>query len=325
MSRIWALEPRGYANHGLHADERTWKETNCYVDLWIELLHALGLDPRAALAFTVASDFEGDQWTFFKYPLEDLRTLWGLEVYELNIWRSLIHHIDEQVQQGRPVIVEVDSYFLPDTAGVSYQREHTKTSVAVQEIDVAGRKLGYFHGPSYFALEGRDFEGAFRLDRAGDTSVLAPYVEVVKLHAMERPEAAELRKRAVALLAFHLKRRPATNPVARYRQRFEADVQWLKGEQLEMFHQYAFATLRQLGANFELTATFLRWLDERGEAGLAEVAPHFDAISSTAKTLMLKTARAVTSKKPVDLAPMMQAMEDAWQQGTSALAARYGA
>ena len=324
MSRIWALEPRGYANHPLHADDRTWKETNCYVDLWVELLHALGLDPRAALAFTLASDFEGDQWTFFKYPLEDLRALWGLEVHELNIWRSLVHHIDEQVQQGRPVIVEVDSFFLPDTAGVSYQREHVKTSVAVQEIDLARQRLGYFHGQSYFALEGRDFEGAFRLDRAGDPSVLAPYVEVVKLHALERPPPDELHKRAASLLSFHLRRRPRINPVTRYRQRFEADIQWLKGEPLEAFHQYAFATLRQLGANFELAATFLRWMDQRGEPLHASIAPHFDAISLAAKTLMLKTARAVTSKKPVDLSQLLATMEEAWQQGTDSLAARYG-
>ena len=49
--------------------ERAWAETNCYVDLWVELLHALGHDPIAALPFTLAIDFEGDQWTFFKFPL----------------------------------------------------------------------------------------------------------------------------------------------------------------------------------------------------------------------------------------------------------------
>ena len=37
------------APHALHQGERVWQETNCYVDLWIELLHGFGLDPRAAL------------------------------------------------------------------------------------------------------------------------------------------------------------------------------------------------------------------------------------------------------------------------------------
>ena len=49
------------------------------MDVWIEVLHALGLDPVAASAFTLSCDFEGDQWTFFKYPPEDLRALFGIE------------------------------------------------------------------------------------------------------------------------------------------------------------------------------------------------------------------------------------------------------
>ena len=52
----------------LHGEEAIWQETNCYMDLWIELLYGWGLDPRAALSFTVTQDFEGDHFTFFKYP-----------------------------------------------------------------------------------------------------------------------------------------------------------------------------------------------------------------------------------------------------------------
>ena len=312
MTRLQALD--GHQSHPLHTDDRAWKETNCYVDLWIELLHALGLDPVAGLAFTAGADFEGDQWTFFKYPLEDLRALYGLEVHELNIWRSLVHHIDEQVGQGRPVIVEVDAFYLPDTAGVSYQLDHTKTSIAVQEIDIERRRLGYFHGPGYFRLEGADFTGAFRLDRAGDPAVLPPYVEVVKLHALERPGKAALDLRARALLSQHLARRPATNPFGRYHDRFARDVEWLKGEPLAMFHLYAFATLRQLGANYELLATFLRSLGE------AEAAAPFEEITGLSKTLMLKTARAVTNKKPADLSALLAPMEDAWARGMDLLA-----
>lgn len=64
--------PREHASHALHQGERVWVETNCYVDLWVEMLHGMGFDPRAALAFTVTQDFEGDQFTFFKFPLEDI-------------------------------------------------------------------------------------------------------------------------------------------------------------------------------------------------------------------------------------------------------------
>jgi hypothetical protein len=93
-ARVVQLHPshmnvRKHQSHVLHQGERVWAETNCYVDLWIELLHGYGLDPRAALAFTVTQDFEGDQFTFFKFPLEDLDKLYGLQVQELAIYDSL--------------------------------------------------------------------------------------------------------------------------------------------------------------------------------------------------------------------------------------------
>ena len=90
--RVVPVDAASYQPHPLHATERTWTETNCYVDLWIELLHALGLDPLAAAAFTISTDFEGDQWTFFKFPPEDLRALYGLEVAEMNVWRPMLEH-----------------------------------------------------------------------------------------------------------------------------------------------------------------------------------------------------------------------------------------
>ena len=66
MQVIAGLDPAAYQRHSLHGEQRIWVEKNCYVDLWIELLHALRLEPLAMLPFTLAIDFEGDQWTFFK-------------------------------------------------------------------------------------------------------------------------------------------------------------------------------------------------------------------------------------------------------------------
>ena len=43
------LNAGAYRRHALHASERLWVEKNCYVDIWIELLHALGLEPLAAM------------------------------------------------------------------------------------------------------------------------------------------------------------------------------------------------------------------------------------------------------------------------------------
>ena len=143
--------------HPLHATERIWTETNCYVDVWIEVLHALGLDPVAAAAFTLSCDFEGDQWTFFKYPPEDLRGLYGIEVAELNVWRPVVDHVGEQLALGRLCTVEVDAWFLPDTRGVSYRVEHVKTTIVPTRLDRAGRRLDYFHNAGLFTLDRRRF------------------------------------------------------------------------------------------------------------------------------------------------------------------------
>ena len=104
-----------YIAHKLHSDDRTWPETNCYVDLWIELLHARGLEPLAGLAFTLGLDYEGDQFTFYKFPHNDLRMLYGIEVQELNLWRPLEVHAAQQYELGRVLLVEVDAFYLPDT------------------------------------------------------------------------------------------------------------------------------------------------------------------------------------------------------------------
>ena len=67
-----ALQPlsaAGYRRHPLHHGDRAWPETNCFVDLWIEVLHSFGHEPLASLGCTLDLDFEGDQFTFFKQTL----------------------------------------------------------------------------------------------------------------------------------------------------------------------------------------------------------------------------------------------------------------
>ncbi len=84
---IQHLDPSTYERHLIHGDGRTWAETNCYVDVLVELLHGLRFEPIAALPFTLRIDFEGDQWTFFKFPQDDLLNLFGLDIQELNPWK----------------------------------------------------------------------------------------------------------------------------------------------------------------------------------------------------------------------------------------------
>ena len=322
-ARILPIEPASYQNHALHRGERAWLETNCYVDLWIEVLHAFGFDPHAALGFTVALDFEGDQWLFYKQSTHDLYTLYGVDVQELNIWRSLIDHTVEQVSRGRLVMVEVDAFYLPDTQGVTYRLGHSKTTIGIQAIDTEARTLEYFHNAGYFGLGAEDYTGLFGLDREKRPDELVPYTEFAKIDRDRPCPPSALFEASRELLIKHIARRPKGNPVVAFRARFEKDLEWLKGEPQEVYHQYAFSSLRQCGSCYELAASYMRWLSERGERGLDEFAAAFDTLASQAKTLQFKAARAVVLKKPVDFAPMLDAMQAAWETAVGGLALRY--
>jgi hypothetical protein len=324
--QLWPFAAATYARHALHASDRAWPETNCSVDLWVELLHAWGADPVAALPFTLAVDFEGDQWTFFKFPLDDLHRLYGVEVIELNVWEALLEHVDVQLQLGRPTLVEVDAFFLPDTPGTSYQREHVKSSIGIQAIDRDARWLGYFHNAGYFELDGADFDGLFRLTAdLNHPENLPPYAEVVKLPSSPALTARALIDASVERLRMHLERVPSTNPFRRYAAQLANDLASLTGGTLDRFHRYAFATVRQCGAAFELAGSYLRWLREHGERGLEPLAAACDDIAAHAKTLEFKTARAVHARRAFDPAPLVDGMADAWEKVTVGLSERYGA
>ena len=68
MSPARIETPPARQPHALHRADRTWEQTNCSLDLWIELLHHLGLEPLAAFGGAVRLDFEGDQYTFLRIP-----------------------------------------------------------------------------------------------------------------------------------------------------------------------------------------------------------------------------------------------------------------
>ena len=319
------IDPANYVAHRLHEGTRHWPETNCYIDLWIEALHSLDLEPTAALGFTVGLDFEGDQYTFYKFPLPDLQYLYGIEVQELNIWRPLLRHASEQVAMGRLFIMDVDSWFLPDTAGVSYRREHVKSAIAIQHVDMGAQQLGYFHGAGYGLLSGEDFRGVFRLGEPSARSSLPPYAEVAKVDRAVRLPDAELTRRSLILLRRHLADRPPSNPVEAHRVRLERDIAWLREEPAEVFHQYAFATARQLGSCFGLTCSYLQWLGARGESGLEAAITATDEIASTAKTLQFLLARSVKTGKDEKLSHLFDRLESSWATAMAELERRYGA
>ena len=191
-----------------------WPTTNCYIDVWTLMLASWQLDPIAGLGVTVAQDYEGDQFTFFKYQHDDLEQLYGVVVGELTIYPSWEDRFTEQTRIGRLALVEVDGYYLPDTRATSYRTQHTKTTIGIDTIDVAQGRLGYFHNVGHYDLGGEDYDGIFRRlpHQAQVDDVLPPYVEFVKRRWPPLAGAA-LSDAVIGLLRRHLRRRPDANPI----------------------------------------------------------------------------------------------------------------
>jgi hypothetical protein len=257
---LFDLDTRTYQPHAVHGSDRTYAESNCYTDIIIELLHGRGDEPLAALGCLVRTDFEGDQWTFFKPPPEDLEALFGIDIHEMQPYRPLPLQIAEQIDSGRTIIVELDSWFLPDTAATSYRSEHVKTSVAAEAIDLERGWLRYFHGPGLYELDGEDYTGIFHLDGEVSPEILPPYTELVRFDAGPRLAGAELREASLRSLRRHLKYRPRSDPFARFGEQLAAELPALLEAGPEAYHAYAFATVRMVGAAYELAATAAEWL-----------------------------------------------------------------
>jgi hypothetical protein len=309
---IAGLDPAGYRPHRLHDPQRRWPQTNCYVDLLIEVMHATGHEPMAALGFTVAQDFEGDQFTFFKFPTSDLRRLAGIDIQELAVFDRLDTHLLTQIERGRLPLVELDAFYLPDTKGITYRSGHSKTTVGVNMLDPDRRRMHYFHNDGYFALEGEDYDSIFGQwdgTPAGGLP-LFPYSEFVKFDA-GRP-ARDPIAAALDLLALHLGRRPRRNPLGAYATVFADHAEALAGRAPEYFHTYAFNTLRQVGANFELLGSHLEWLGQHGQPQLGEAIQAAYAIAEGAKVMQFKLARAMARRRFDGLAEAIEPMASAW-------------
>ncbi|RUU11325.1 DUF1839 family protein [Mesorhizobium sp. USDA-HM6] len=288
----------------------------------IEVLHATGHDPVAALGFTVAQDFEGDQFTFFKFPTADLQRLAGLDIQELAIFDRLDTHVLAQVELGRLPLVEVDAFYLPDTKGITYRRGHSKTTVGINALDPERRQMRYFHNDGYFALVGEDYDGIFgQWDYVPAGGLpLFPYAEFMKFD-VTRP-AHDAVGTAAALLAHHLKRRPKRNPLGAYAATFGRHAETLASRSPDYFHTYAFNTLRQVGANFELLSSHLEWLGQHGETCLAEAAQAAGGIADGAKVMQFKLARAMARQRFEGLAEAITPMAQAYETVMDVLDAR---
>lgn len=301
---LLGLDPATYQRHLLHGPGRDYGETNCYTDILIEFVHAIGSEPLAMLGCVLAVDFEGDQWTFFKPRPEQVEALYGIDIHEMQPYRPLPVQIAEQIAAGRTLVVELDSFHLPDTAATSYRQAHVKSSVIVEAIDLEAESLRYFHGDGYFELAGADYRGVFRLDdHAAD--VLPPYTELLRLDAGPRLERATLRARAREFLGAELARRPADAPFERFGQELAAELPNLLAGDAQRYHDYAFATVRMVGSAFEVGATHVEWV--LGDAG-AGAAARMREVVAGCKVLSFKLAR----RREFDPGPAIEALGASW-------------
>jgi hypothetical protein len=306
MVSLFGLDPAGYRPHALHSSERTYVETNCYADILIELLHARGLEPLAAMGPTMRMDFEGDQWTFLKPAAQDLEMLYGVDIHEMQPYRALPDQAAEQLANGRTLIVELDSWHLPDTAATSYRNEHVKSSVVVEGIDREGERMRYFHAAGLHELSGEDYRGVWRLGRQFSDDVLPPYTELVRFDAAPALAGEQLRDRALALLREHLAHRPSSNPFARFGEQLQRDLPRLLDGDAADYHAYAFATVRMVGSAFEVAGSYLDWLLEESNPASAS----FTRIVDGCKVLSFRLAR----RREFEPAPMVEELAAAWDE-----------
>ena len=294
-----------------------WPETNCYLDLWIELLLAWGLDPGPVLGFAASTQFEGDQFTFGRPSHDDLARLHGVSVHELTVYRPLLDHIAAQQAQGATVLAEVDAYHLPDTHGTTYGAQHAKTTMAVLHHDPAAGRLDYIHNRARGTLAGADLPGAL----SGD-AVLPPYVELARrgCPVLQGPALAAAARDA---LAVRLRRRPPGNQVSAFRTSLVRDGARLSAGGTAGFHPYAFATYRMLGVTFQTLGQLAGWLQDAGDAGLDGVIEACRAGSSGAKAEQFRAARAVARGRAPEPGEPLDRAEAAWDAAFQGLAARY--
>ena len=202
----------------LHGGERTYPETNCYADI----LDRAAARPRRRAAgrrwALVRMDFEGDQWTFFKPPPGGPRARCSASTStRCSRTGRCPTRSPSSSPPGRTMIVELDSWYLPDTAATELpQRSHVKTTVAIEAIDREARAAALLpqrrrctSSPARTTaarcgLDGSRRRGAAALHRAG----------ALRRRAAPDRRGAALRGRA-SCSADHLARRPRDQPVRR--------------------------------------------------------------------------------------------------------------
>ena len=149
------LDPPATSPHPLHAPD---------ADLAGDQLLRRSLDRGAARrwarrrrrcsASPLTQDFEGDQFTFFKSPLDDLEALYGVRVQELAIYDRLERHVAD-AGRARPACAWSRSTLLParHRTALTYRTRARQDDDRHQPRSIAAAaRLDYFHNAGYFQL-----------------------------------------------------------------------------------------------------------------------------------------------------------------------------
>nr|WP_315597741.1 DUF1839 family protein [uncultured Cupriavidus sp.] len=318
-----AVRTRGGA-HALHGGNPVWSHANRHIDLWVELLHGWEFEPIAALPFTVALDFEGDQFTSSNIPSADLERLYGIVKDELSTYGRLEAHVAAQTNRGNAVLLEVDNYQLPQPAGV-YRRQHARACIAIDVLVPEATAVGYYHHDGYHTASGDDYLAIFRTPAHETMWGVAtfPQAEVVR-RRFSAQSADGLMRTSLDLLREHLARRPRENPIRAFRAAFPAHLEQLMARGEPNFQIYAASVLRQLGANFELLGRYVRWLVMNGQVLPDSVAEACYTMASEAMVMQFRLMRAVISHKSDSCQDCLEQLEMAYQGTVPALAAHFG-
>jgi hypothetical protein len=120
---------------------------------------------------------------------------------------------------------------------------------------------------------------------------LPPFAEIVE----RRPGAlrgAALAEAARVLLLHHLNRAP-DDPFGTLAASIGPEMETLRAAGQEAFHHWAFATLRQAGAAFELLGIHAAWLAATCGCDALGAVEACGRIAASAKTLQFRAARAM--------------------------------
>lgn len=317
---IAGLSPEGFAQHPLHRDESVWSNTNCYLDVWIELLHGLGHAPEPMFAAATAATAQGTQFEFLKVEHRDLEEVYGLRVGEHDIWLGLQEQVLLQLAAGNPMLIEADAFWLPDTRGVSYGIEHTKTSIVVLSADPQAQELVYLHNEGLHRLSGEDVDRVLGPGRR-EGIVPSPYTELISLQGLRSPAEVDAVAQTRRLLRLHARRAPRANPAGELVEILRARLPWLGEHGMQGYHALCFETTRQLGVVAMLAAAACRHAQE---PGLEAAVQGWSAVSEEAKGIQFQLARIARGRGSKALEAAMDSVVEHWSQAAAALAAWAG-